>query len=1034
MKKIFTFMLFALLCSAAAAQVTTSALSGTVLDNDRRPLTGATIIATHLPSGSRYGTAADTDGHFTIQGMRSGGPYTVEISFIGFRTAEISGITLELGNTLSIREILEPDTSIEAITVTANRIFDDARTGAATNLDADAIARIPTVSRSIDDIITLSPLAHSAKTGGISFGGENNRYNSFNIDGLPSNDMYGLTSTGTNAGLTAANPIPLDALDRISIAVAPFDVRRGGFTGGSVDAVTKSGTNDFTGSAYTFYNDRNFYGTTPGRDIRHREKLSTQSTQIYGATLGGAILRDKLFFFLCGEFALESYPSTYHPGSGGAITEAEAERIAARYKSLTGYDGGGYGRRDINRTAGSLIARLDWNINDANNLSLRYNFIDGRKDEYTNTPVSFMFGGTGYTSVSRSHTIGLELNSRIGTSMHNELRAGYTTVVDGRDTDRLLPFVSIGGLGGKNATASIGTDRFAGANSLDQHTLTLTDNFSLYAGSHTLTFGTHNEFYRSHVVYVANSLGYYVYNSLEDFENDLAAQYSYNYTDTSVTGTTTWGPRFNALQLGFYAQDRWEANDSFTLTYGLRIDIPTIFDTPTVNEKFNSSTIAKTHSAVTGKVPRSQVLWSPRIGFRWHPDEAQRLVIRGGAGLFTGRVPFVWIVNNFSNTGIEQKGVVRNSTVDADGNRVTAQHFTSAPAPTDDSTINPSVQVLDSRFRYPQLFRADLAAEYTFSNGWHVAIEGLYGKTVNNVTFKNLSLTEDGRFYPAEGNTPSAAHYAVHPDYSSVYYTTNTSLGYSCSLTASVERSFPFGLEVGAYYTLAHARSLNDATSSAQATNWTRTYAVDADAPRLSRSAFDAPHTLTARISYSKRYGRIFGTTAAIVYRLTSGQPYSLCYADTGVDINGDGTFGNTLLYIPTTDDLRQMNIAPEDAAHWEEFIVADGYMRTHRGRFTERNAFSTPIEHRLDLHLAQDFYFGSRTSRKVQVTLDVVNLGNMICRDWGAVWSVSGSRLTPVKVSKEGDGYRYAFTGAEWTKEDILSRWHMQLGIRVVF
>ena len=1036
MKKITAIIIMLLLTATAAAQVTTSALSGIVLDNERKPLAGATVTALHTPSGSRYGTAAGTDGRFTIQGMRTGGPYTVELSFVGFRTAIIDGIMLELGSTLDISEILEPDTDIEAVTVavTTHRTFDNAKTGAATNLNADAIARIPTVSRSIDDIVSLSPLAHSAKTGGISFGGENNRYNSFNIDGLPSNDIYGLTSTGTNAGLTAANPIPLDALDQISIVVAPFDIRRGGFTGGSVDAVTKSGTNDFTGSAYTFYNDRNFYGTTPGRNIERREKLSAQSTQIYGATLGGAILRDKLFFFLCGEFALESYPSAYHPGSGGAITADEAERIAARYKALTGYDGGGWGPRSIDRTAGSLIARADWNINDANSLSVRYNFIDGRKDEYSNSPTSFMFGGTGYTSVSRSHTVGVELNSRIGSSMHNEFRAGYTTVTDGRDTERLLPFVSISGLGGKNATASIGTDRFAGANSLNQHTLTITDNFSLYAGRHTLTFGTHNEFYRSHVVYVANSLGYYVYNSLEDFENDLASQYSYNYTDTAVTGTTKWGPTFNSLQIGFYVQDKWEPSNRFSLTYGLRADIPLIFDTPTVNEKFNTGSIAARYGVRTGDVPHSQLLWSPRIGFRWHPEAARRLLIRGGAGLFTGRAPVVWIVNNFSNTGVEQKGIVRNATVDDSGNRVTAQPFSPTPAPTDDSTINPSVQVLDSRFRYPQLFRADLAAEYTFDNGWHIAAEGLFGKTVNNVTFRNLSLTEDGRFYPAGSDAPSAAHYAVHPDYSAVYYTTNTSQGYSYSVTASVERSFPFGLEVGAHYTFGRTRSLNDATSSAQATNWTRTYAVDADAPRLSRSSFDAPHRFTAHISYSRRYARILATTVSLVYRLSSGQPYSLCYADTGVDVNGDGTFGNTLLYIPTADELGNMNIAAEDAARWNDFIESDSYMRSHRGRFTERNAFTTPTEHRLDLHIAQDFHFGPRTSRKLQVTLDVINLGNLICRDWGAVWSVSNSRLTPVAVSREGEGYRYAFTGAQAAKDNLLSRWHMQLGARVVF
>ena len=1030
---------------AASAQVTTSAISGTVTDAERQALAGATVIAVHVPSGSRYGTATDAQGHFTIQGMRTGGPYTVEISFIGFRTVEIRNISLELGATFTLRQSLEPDTTIDTITVTVstNRAFDNAKTGAAANFNADAIARIPTVSRNIDDIVSLSPFASSAKTGGISFGGENNRYNSFNIDGLPSNDMYGLTSTGTNAGLTSANPIPLDALEQISIVVAPFDVRRGGFTGGSVDAVTKSGTNDFAGSAYIYYNDRNFYGTTPGRGITLREKLPEQSTQIYGATLGGAVLRDKLFFFVSGEFALERYPSSYHPDDGGAISVAEAERIAARYKALTGYDGGGYGRRNINRTAGSLIARADWNIDSRNTLSLRYNLIDGRKDEYSNSPTAFMFGGTGYTSVSRSHTVGLELNSRIDDRWHNEFRAGYSFVTDGRDTEQLLPFVSIGGLGATGgSTASVGTDRYAGANSLDQHTLTVTDNLTRYIGKHTLTFGTHNEYYRSHVVYVANSLGYYIYNSLADFENDMAAQYAYNYTDTAVTGSTKWGPTFNALQLGLYVQDKWEPDDRFSLTYGLRIDIPLIFNTPTVNSTFNSGTIAATHGVRTGDVPRAQVLWSPRIGFRKFLDNDRRTLLRGGAGLFTGRVPFVWIVNNFSNTGVEQKGVVRNGTADEHGNIIrSAQPFSPVPAPTDDSTINPSVQVLDKHFRYPQLFRADLAVEHTLINGWHFTLEALFGKTVNNVTFRNLSLSDSGKkFYPAGSDAPSATRYTVHPDYSSVYYTTNTSRGYSYSLTAAVDRSFPFGLETGVHYTFGHTRSLTDATSSAQATNWTRTYAVDADSPALSRSVFDAPHSLTAHLSYSKRYARIFGTTVALVYRLSSGQPYSLCFAETA-DINGDLTLNNTLMYIPTEAELQRMEFADADSRQkWSDFIANDRYLRSHRGRFSERNALRTPLEHRIDLHVAQDFHFGARTSRKLQITLDIINLGNLFARDWGAVYTVANSRLTPVRITAlndDGNGNKtpvYQFTGAEFAKNNILSRWHLQLGARVVF
>lgn len=1030
--------------ASATAQITTSSLSGTVFDTEGTPLQGAAVVAVHTPSGSRYGVAADAKGRFTIQGMRTGGPYTVEVSYVGYRTTEFRDIILVLGETYELHPLLEADTTLDAVTVVipADKIFDAAKTGAAHTFSADAISRIPTVSRNIDDIVRLSPFANAAKTGGISFGGENNRYNSFNIDGVASNDMYGLTSTGTNAGLTSANPVPLDALESIRISVAPFDVRQSGFTGGGIEAVTKSGTNDFAGSAYSYYNDRNFYGTTPGKGISVREKLPAQSTQIYGATLGGAIVRDKLFFFVNGEFALERYPSSYHPDAGGAISAAEAERIAARYRALTGYDGGGYKRRNIDRTAGSLIARMDWNINDENKLSVRYNLIDGRKDEYSNSPTAFMFGGTGYTSVSRAHTVGAELNTRIGSSLHNEFRAGYSFVTDGRDVDRLLPYVTIRGLGASGgATAYIGTDRYAGANSLDQHTLTITDNITWYKGRHNVTAGIHYEYYRSHVVYVANSLGAYTYNSLDDFENDMAEQYAYNYTDAAVTGTTTWGPTFNALQLGYYLQDKWTPSDRFSLTYGLRADIPLLFDTPTVNDEFNRGAIAAKYNVRVGDISTAQILVSPRAGFRWYLDSGHRTLIRGGAGLFTGRVPFVWIVNNYSNTGVEHKGVVLNSTVGPDGERITAQHFTTKPEPSDFAKPNSTIQVLDRKFRYPQTFRADLAIEHTTLDGWHFTLEALYGKTVNNAAFHNLSLTDNGKkIYSAGAGSPTATYYTVDNDYSAIYYTTNTSRGYSYSLTATIEKSFPFGLDLGAYYTFGHVYSLYDATSSAQATNWGRTYAVDTESPALSRSVFDSPHRLTARVSYSRRYARIFGTSIALIYQLSSGQPYSLCYAE-NTDLNGDLYSGNTLIYIPTESDLRNMEFQDtESAAKWNAFIESDSYLRSHRGRFSERNALRTPFEHRLDLHLAQDFFFGAHSGRKVQVALDIINFGNMLSRDWGAYYSVAGSRLQPVKVTAlndAGDGNKtpvYQFTGAEYAKNDILSRWHMQIGVRVVF
>ncbi len=1049
-KSILSLIFAAVAVFTATAQITTSAIDGIVTDSDGKPLQGASVIAKHNPSGSEYGVASDRNGAFRIQGMRPGGPYTLEVSFIGYRTARVEGINLSLGNTSEFKISLSGDTTLEALTVisTADDRFNAAKTGAADNFTAADIAALPTVSRSIYDIARLSPSALSAKSGGMSFSGSNTRYNTFLIDGVANNDMYGLTSNGTNAGLTNANPIPLDAIEQIQVVVAPFDVRQGGFTGGGINAVTKQGTNIFAGSAYAYYNDHNFYGTTPGKDIENRTKLSRQSTQIYGANIGGAIVKDRLFLFVNGEFGLDSYPSTYYPGyEGAALTAEEAKRIAARYKALTGYDGGGYDRRSIDRTSGSLIARLDWNIDSRNTLSARYNFIDGRKDEYANSPSLFLFEGAGYTSVSRSHSVSVELNSRISNLLHNEVRIGYSNVVDGRDTDKNLPYVEIQGLGTNGGgTANIGTDRFANANSLDQHTLTLTDNLTWYKGRHTLTFGTHNEFYHSHVVYVANSLGAYTYNSIADFENDLAAKYQYNYTDQKVTGTKTWGPKFNALQLGFYVQDQWKPSEQFSLTYGVRADIPLIFGGPTVNEEFNAGTIAERHNVRIGDYPRAQILFSPRIGFRWYADSRQRTLIRGGAGLFTGRVPFVWIVNNYSNTGIEQKGVTLKGKSDSAGNIIeSAQSFSKNPVSTSLSTLNPSIQALDRKFRYPQVFRANLAIEQKLGNGWLLMLEGLYTKTLNNVAFSNLSLTESNSKIFAVGSADATSAntstlYSVDPKYSAIYYTTNTNKGHSWSATASVRRTFRFGLDLYAAYTYSQSRSLYDAASSSQANNWSRTYSVDSNSPVLSWSIYDSPHRLTAQVSYSRRYAKYFGTSVSLVYQMYSGQRYSLCYAES-VDLNGDLMTGNTLVYIPTESDLSKMSFADATSAErWNAFIESDPYLRTHRGQFSERNALQTPMEHRLDLHVAQDFYFGAESRRKLQITLDVVNFGNLLCRDWGAYYSVKNARLQPVRITAltdDGNGNKtpvYQFTGAQIAKDDILSRWHMQLGIRVVF
>lgn len=1030
-KHLLALLLSLAIVSHVAAQSTTSAIRGQVVADDKTPLIGATVVASHLPSSTVYGTVTDRDGVYHIEGLRTGGPYKVEISFVGCATIVHEGIQLALGENRTIDAMLTQSNDIEQVVISASK-YTETQSGGENYFDRTSIESMPSVSRSIYDITRLSPYALSQQGGGTSIAGANSRYNTFQIDGIANNDMYGLTSSGTNGGLTGANPIPLDALDAIQVVVAPFDVRQSGFTGGGINAITKSGTNDFAGSAYAYYNDNNFYGRGPSNT-----PLSKQSTQIYGASLGGAIVKDRLFFFVSGEYNRDLSPSSYYPGYKGCNISAEdAQIIADRYKALTGWNGGGYGKRNVGYYGASLVARLDWNINSRHNLMLRYNMLDAAKDEYTNDASSFKFNGSGYASIATTHSLVGELNSRISERTFNQLRVGYTRVVDGRDSERLLPNVTINRLReGEGTSVVIGTDAFAGMNKLTQNTITLTDNFSYYVGNHALTFGTHNEFFIADNLYVANALGSYTYNTLDDFLNDSPRK----FVQSQPIGDATI--RFSTAQFGLYIQDEW-SKGNFSLTYGLRADLPVVLSTPLENKTFNESEIAQQHDLRTNRKPRVNVLLSPRVGARWQAIKRDNysLVVRGGAGLFTGKVPFVWVANCYSNTGMTQRSYTLDS---SKGQTIPA--FGESPSGSEGVSANPAINVIDPNFRYPQVLRANLAVEQNI-RGWNLIVEGIYSKTFNNILVENLVAQRTGKqLIAVEGGTnPNTStplyETSLAKQYSSIYHITNTNRGYSYSLSASVAKSFDFGLGISAAYTYGRSYSVNDGVSSGASSTWGKTYATVSDDQPLTCSIFDTPHKVTATISYSKRYARYFGTTVSLIYQGYSGMRYSLTYAPSS-DVNGDGYYGNSTIYVPTQSELAAMHFESEEQrTAFGEFIDSESALRNSRGGYLPRNAIQAPFEHHIDLHIAQDFYFGDKSHRKVQLTLDVMNIGNLLCRDWGSYYYVSNWRLSPVEVigsttDSEGNKVaKYRYVGSKISKNDLLSRWRMQVGVRVVF
>lgn len=1028
MKRLLLSVALLLVVAVASAQVTTSSLHGKVTTNDK-PLIGATIVAVHTPSGTQYGAISTTEGNFSLSGMRVGGPYSVTVSFVGYNDTKLTDIHLGIGQNEELKiELSEATIGVDNITVIAFSATQKENT-----FSGSTMSNIPSVDRSIYDLTSLMSTSVAPASGGIILGGQSTRYNAFSIDGTPSADIYGLGTTGMTGSLTEANPIPIDALEAVTISTSTVDVRESGFTGGAIKAVTRSGDNEFRGSAYTYFNNEHFWGTTPGKDVASRSLLSKQTTNIYGVTLGGPIVKDKLFFFVSGEFNRNITPSTNHPGSGAsALTLDEAQTISERYKALTGYDGGGFANHDVTAITGSAVARLDWNINDQNHMSLRYNMLHADAHDSANSLQSFYFTGAEYTNINRTHSVVAELNSSFDQLwMNNTVRVGYTRLKDGRTTPESLPAVIIYGLGDKgNGSATIGTNPYSGCNMLIQDVFIFGDDLTFtLGGEHDITIGTSNEIYRADNLYMANARGTYTYNNMADFLADNASKYQYGYFANGKKN-----PPVTTGQFSLYIQDHvaWHMVGEFT--FGLRADLPVMFNTPDINNGFNTSDFVAKHGTMTGDIPRVQVLLSPRVEFKRYL--APGLKLRASAGIYTGRVPFVWLSNCYQNNGMRSMSVTVNN-----------------PAETPDFSLNPeevgirsnpAIDIVADNFRYPQVFRTTLGLDYSY-RGLRLSLDADYSKGINNLFVENLVAEDNGQrlYVGGEGSEHSTTYYnATTKEYSAVYRLGNTQKGYSWSTTARAEYSFGgalSGLRLTAAYTYSQSKSVNDGVSAQSSSNWGRNYAVDSNRPELSNSIYEYPHKVVASLSYSRRYG-LFGTNVMLLYNSHSGEHYSLTYAKGAVDVNGDSYKGNSLIYIPTEAEMSTMLWADDKSqAAFNNYINEDGYLSRNRGKFAERNSHSLPFVHRLDLHFAQSFYFSKQSDRRVELSLDVMNLTNLISRSWGLVHRTTNWTLSPVSVTElqEVDGgYRpvYKFNGAQYTVDDVMSRWHMQLGIRVIF
>ncbi len=1039
MKKILLLMIAMVVSLASFAQVTTSGISGKVTGQGGEALVGTTVIAVHLPSGSEYGAATNADGRYTIQGMRSGGPYIVEISYVGFQTVETTDLVLNLGETSTLNVSMVEGQQLDDIVVISSAAdrFNNSKTGAAANFGSDAIAATPTTDRSVFDVVKMTPQASVSKDGGLIIAGASNRYNSFQVDGAMNNDVFGLTETGTNGGSVTTNPLSLDALEAIQVVVAPFDVRQSGFTGGAINAITKSGTNDFKGSVYTYFNNQDMYGSTPGpiEEGETREKLGSQLTSTTGFTAGGALKKDKLFLFVNGEYYTETYPSSYYAGLDGFLSVEDADRISARYYELTGLTDQ-LDQIDVATESIDITARLDWNINKDHKMMFRYQLKNASAVDGTASAKYATFNNSGFTRDHSTNAFVLQLNSRFSNEISNEFHVNYSRVRDIRNPGSTVPTMYIYGVDNVSKCVCLGTEYSSGINQLDQDIITLTDNLSIFKGNHNITIGTHNEFYSMTNGYTQFANGGFYYDSIEDFENGIASTYTIGYSDAEIAGTDRWMASFNAAQFGFYVQDEWKLSNEFALTYGLRADIPVMFTDPSENASFNASTIANNGQYVVGDAVSTQILWSPRVGFRYNLSETS--LLRGGVGIFTGRVPFVWLSNIYSNTGMEAK------TYDTEDNIPT--DLASAYIP-ESGTPSSTINVVSSDFKMPQVFRANVAWEKNLGSGWAMTLEALYSKTLNNVAFVNVAYEDNGStFNPvsADSDVSTVNYSQIDSDYNTVISLQNTNKGYTYDLSAMLMKSFSCGLDLSASYSFGHSYSLNDAGSSVANSNWKKNASVDINSlDEVSFSRYDVPHRINVSATYtSPQYGsdNRFNTVVALTYQGYSGSRYSLCYDDYNNVVNGTEASGTTLLYIPTDSEISQMSWdSDDDKAAFTDWCATDSYAKNHRGEWSERYGAQNPFEHHVNLHVSEYFVYNKAKNSKIQLSLDVLNLGNMINREWGMYYyqAYPGVSILNVESLSTDNGITtatYSFEGEENDITDIYSRWRMQVGLRITF
>lgn len=1070
-KKLLLITMTLFLSVISYSQVTTSSMSGVVKNDAGEGLVGATIMATHQPTGTKYTSVTRAGGRFDILYMNPGGPYTITVSYVGYQNGVRNDVYVALGDEYKLEfNLSNVATEISEVVISGQRGNRALKSGASTSINNRQINTLPTISRSINDFTRLTPQAGPGNT----FNGRDGRFNNIQIDGANFNNNFGLSSSNLPGG--DAQPISLDAIEEISVNISPFDVKQGNFTGAGVNAVTRSGTNTFTGSVYGFYRNQDFNGKYAAST---KLPEATQSeTKSYGMRLGGPIIKNKLFFFVNGEREVRTYPGlnwlATRPGVSGPnvsrTTATDLDAVRSFLKSTYDYETGPYENLgEFSSRNYKVLGRIDWNVNDNNRLSLRYNLVKSVNDNETNgssapnpragsnrwsrNAMAYENANYGFEDVVSSWT--LDFKSKIGKNANNQFLATYTNIETNRVSGSTpFPFVDIQD-GAGDQYISFGYELFSWKNAVKNRVITVTDNFNYSIGKHAFTAGASFEYLYFGNSFLRYGTSYYRFNSVSDFLNGAAPNayaLTYGYNGTDPIADLEFG------QLAGYIQDEIKLSDRFKLTAGIRFDqaiyLKDPIDNPTIRQKTFRDLAGNPITFDVGSWPKSKMLWSPRVGFNWDILGNRDLVIRGGSGVFTGRLPFVWYTNQPTNSYALQATVERTGAAAAQYlfNPDPNAYRNTFPQSTATLPSGASLAIVDKNFVFPQIWRTSIAFDKKLPWNMTLTMEAIYSKDLNAILQYNANMALPNGNFTGPDSRPrytSSAARSVDGSVREAMVLSNTKKGGSFSYSAILTKAFTKGFYGQLSYSFNYALDVSGNPGSQAASAWSNlaSYRGNNNLLDPSVSQYSIPHRITAVVSKRFEYlNKSLATTISLFYEGSATGRYSHTYSN---DMNNDGVT-NDLLYIPSSRQqagtfFPNTPAGIADADIFWAYVEQDPYLKKRKGGYAEQYGGLFPWVHTVDMRFLQDFSVRTgNTKHTLQLSVDVLNFTNMLNRNWGnrnrlvygngriLRWVSNTSAGIPQFAVNTVNGQKPIKTFE--TSPTVASTWGMQVGLRYFF